>query len=126
MTTQILPPPTEAMFPTQPDLPPFECSDSSNIMIEIANYLKKMMHKLPFTGKASHLTFPSASRLAEALHCSEIHIYDALQLLADEYYEFEIHGLDGQIYIRDPLKRTEPCMPPWKRWFVAAQSFFQE
>jgi hypothetical protein len=97
---------------TLADLPPCEeifglhenLNEADDVAVNRASrYFQALILRLNLDHQSSPVVIlPSACELTSHLHCSEIHIFEALQTLLAEQYEFEIRGIDGPICIRDP------------------------
>lgn len=93
---------------TLADLPPCEEGYVLKELDEVAvhrasQYFQRLVQNLNHTHETSPVVMlPSACELTSHLHCSEIHIFEALQTLLAYHYEFEIRGLDGPICLKDP------------------------
>ena len=93
---------------TLADLPPCEGVYGLKELDEVAvhrasQYFQRLVQNLNHTHETSPVVMlPSACELTSHLHCSEIHIFEALQTLLSCHYEFEIRGLDGPICLKDP------------------------
>ncbi|MBY0403528.1 MAG: hypothetical protein K2X66_06485 [Cyanobacteria bacterium] len=96
------------------DLPPFHTEEDGAITSQIESYLRKLLDThTPFQGNPPFLLIPSACDLSSFFHCSELHVFEALQEMGKQVYDYEIRGLDGPICMRDPIgRRSHPKTDP--------------
>lgn len=109
----------ETIFLTLADLPTPTQGTASNPIVQIAAYFRRLLESClaPAPNKGSvpppYLLVPSACALSGYFKCPEISIFEALQELGRQGYEYEIRGLDGPICLRDPKGRRHQNLNQW-------------
>jgi hypothetical protein len=86
------------------------------IVPQVAQYFRQLLEKHPIR---TYLKLPSIMELSGLFHCGEMDIYDALYQLKQEFYNYEMHGVDGPILLQDPLIRKIANEAQWKEFSKA-------
>lgn len=87
------------------DLPPFEGEHGKDAEC-ICEYLRHLVETHQPHGKdALLLKIPSACELSSFFQCSEMMLLKILSQLAGQAYDYRVHGIDGPIFLKDPLLR---------------------
>lgn len=88
------------------DLPPFQGNLYEETIPQIVAYFR---HLLEAEGRerdeAPFVLIPPPYELEGFFQCPELYIFEALDEMGKEAYDYEIRGLDCPIVLRDPLNR---------------------
>jgi len=74
---------------------------------QIAAHLRRILERYEESEFIKYLVVPSPMALSGHFHCSERDIYDALDELHRQGYEYETAGKTGPITLWDPLIRRK-------------------
>lgn len=107
------------------NLPPVRLHEWSTVPEQINIYLRKLLENHQQPNRISSLQLPSILDLAVFFHCCELDVFEALQVLKKQAYNYEVHGIDSPIFISDPLCRKprnlkyqtipKTMADPWQR-----------
>jgi hypothetical protein len=91
----------------------------------ITAYLRRILDEFEDSAFIKYLVIPSPLALSGFFHCSEDEIFNALQELRRQGYEYETAGHSGPITLWDPLiRRKSPARSEPMPWHALAQSLF--
>ncbi|HEY9685414.1 MAG TPA: hypothetical protein V6C52_00415 [Coleofasciculaceae cyanobacterium] len=91
----------------------------------ITAYLRRILDEFEDSEFIKYLVIPSPLALSGFFHSSEDEIFNALQELRRQGYEYEATGQSGPITLWDPLiRRKSPVQSEPMPWQVLYQSLF--
>lgn len=88
------------------DFPPFVFSEKSDIALQIAAHLRRVLRNHG-RGCPASLRIPSAITLSGFYQRSILDVLDGLIELKNQHYEYVMNGLDSEIILHDPLCRSK-------------------
>jgi len=86
-------------------LPSFRPHDWDTTTNQLAQYFRKLLENRLDPDQVHQIELPSILELARIMNCCELDIFDALSLLKQQAYAYELHGIDAPVKLYDPLFR---------------------
>jgi hypothetical protein len=116
MTTTVPHPAVQTLVLTLGEMPTFTPNTQEALVPQITHYLQQLLEAhLPANQEAPYVLLPPTYDLAGFFHCPELYVFEALQAMERQAYEYEIRGLDCPICLRDPMARR-PVKETHGKW----------
>lgn len=103
----------ETIFLTIEELPAFQPEQDYGIVQQIAAYFRRLLESYQ-QNSPPYVLIPAAIELSCFFKCAELHIFEALQEMKEQAFDYEVRGWDGPITLRDPLGRKKVHLPHLK------------